>query len=159
LKYIPFMNNRRKFIYQPQFLCVDSLNCWLPQSATKYLHISWNTRRFGGLVVNMLASGTGGLVVSMLASGTGGLVVSMLASGTGGLVVNMLASGTQDRGFEPVGFFGPKNPQHAFLRRGSKAVCPMSQICGMLKNPVIYVEVGIAGHIDRPFLARNSVLH
>jgi len=24
-----------------------------------------------------------------------------------------------------------KNPQHAFLRRGSKAVCPMSQICGM----------------------------
>ena len=24
-----------------------------------------------------------------------------------------------------------KNPQYAFLRRGSKAVCPMSQICGM----------------------------
>jgi hypothetical protein len=32
---------------------------------------------------------------------------------------------------EAVGFFGRKNPQHAFLRRGSKAVCPMSQICGM----------------------------
>jgi hypothetical protein len=32
---------------------------------------------------------------------------------------------------ETVGFFGAKNPQHAFLRRGSKAVCPMSQICGM----------------------------
>jgi hypothetical protein len=30
-----------------------------------------------------------------------------------------------------VGFFGRKNPQQAFLRRGSKAVCPMSQICGM----------------------------
>jgi hypothetical protein len=29
------------------------------------------------------------------------------------------------------GFFGRKNPQHAFLRRGSKAVCPMSQLCGM----------------------------
>jgi hypothetical protein len=61
-------------------------------------------------------------VVSMLASGTGGLVVSMLASGTGGLVVSMLSSGTQDR--------GRKNPQHAFLRKGSKAVCPVSQICG-----------------------------
>jgi hypothetical protein len=27
---------------------------------------------------------------------------------------------------EAVGFFGRKNPQHAFLRRGSKAICPMS---------------------------------
>ena len=28
---------------------------------------------------------------------------------------------------EAVGFFqGKKNPQHAFLRKGSKAVCPMS---------------------------------
>jgi hypothetical protein len=27
---------------------------------------------------------------------------------------------------EAVGFFGRKNPQHAFVRRGSKAVCPMS---------------------------------
>jgi hypothetical protein len=40
---------------------------------------------------------------------------------------------------------------HAFLR--------MSQICCMLKNPVIYVEVGITGQINRPFLARNSALH
>jgi hypothetical protein len=32
---------------------------------------------------------------------------------------------------EAVGFFGRKNPQRAFLRRGSKAVCPMSQIFGM----------------------------
>jgi hypothetical protein len=31
-----------------------------------------------------------------------------------------------------IGFFGRKNPQHAFLRKGSKAVCPMS------KNPIIY---------------------
>jgi hypothetical protein len=78
------------------------------------------------------------------ASGFGGLVVSMLASGTfGGLVVSMLASGTQDRGFNPAEairiFFGRKDPQHAFLRKGSKAVCPMSQICGMLKNPIIYL--------------------
>jgi hypothetical protein len=32
---------------------------------------------------------------------------------------------------EAVGFFGRKNPQHAFLRKRSKAVCPVSQICGM----------------------------
>jgi hypothetical protein len=32
---------------------------------------------------------------------------------------------------EAVGFFGEKNPQHAFLRKGSKVVCLMSQICGM----------------------------
>jgi hypothetical protein len=30
----------------------------------------------------------------------------------------------------------------------------MSQICGMQKIPAIYVEVGIAGQIDRPFLAQ-----
>jgi hypothetical protein len=32
---------------------------------------------------------------------------------------------------EAVGFFVRKNPQRAFLRRGSKVVCPMSQLCGM----------------------------
>jgi hypothetical protein len=60
-------------------------------------------------------------------------------SGFGGLVVRMLASGTQDRGFAPGRsrqiFSGKKSPQHAFLRKGSKAVCPMSQICGMSKEP------------------------
>jgi hypothetical protein len=30
----------------------------------------------------------------------------------------------------------------------------MSQICGMLKNPAIYVEVGITSQIDLPFLAQ-----
>jgi hypothetical protein len=97
---------------------------------------------FGGLVVSMLASGTfGGLVVSMLTSGTfGGLVVSMLTSGTfGGLVVSMLASDTQDRSRpKPSDFFGRKNPHHAFLQKGSKAVFPMSQICGLSKNPITY---------------------
>jgi hypothetical protein len=39
-------------------------------------------------------------------------------------------------------FFGRKYPQHAFLRKGSKAICPMSQICGMLKNPVITWKLG-----------------
>ena len=33
---------------------------------------------------------------------------------------------------EAGGFFGcPNNPQHAFLRRGSERICPMSQLCGM----------------------------
>jgi len=32
---------------------------------------------------------------------------------------------------EAVEFLGGKNPQHAFLQRGSKAVGPMSYICGM----------------------------
>jgi hypothetical protein len=38
---------------------------------------------------------------------------------------------------EDVGFFERKNPQHAFLRRGNKAVCSLSQLCGRLKNPTM----------------------
>jgi hypothetical protein len=56
-------------------------------------------------------------------------------SGFGGLVVSMPAFGTQVRGFKPGRsrqiFRGEKIPQHAFLRRGSKAVGLMSQLCGM----------------------------
>ena len=51
----------------------------------------------------------------------------------------MLAFSTQVCGFKPGRslriFRAKKNPQHAFLRRGSKAVGPMSQICGMYKIP------------------------
>jgi len=50
--------------------------------------------------------------------------VQCLHGGFGGLEVSVLASGTQVHGFKP-GFFGRKNPQHAFLRRGSKAISPM----------------------------------
>jgi flagellar basal body-associated protein FliL len=32
---------------------------------------------------------------------------------------------------KPLDFYARKNPQHAFLRRGSKRICPMSQLCGM----------------------------
>jgi len=42
---------------------------------------------------------------------------------------SVLAFSTQVCGFNPteaVGFLGRKNPQHTFLRRGSKAVGPMS---------------------------------
>jgi hypothetical protein len=70
-------------------------------------------------------------------------------------VVSMLASGTQIRGFKS-DFFGQKNPQHAFLQKGSKAVCSMSQICGMLKNPVITWKLGHRQNlsaISRPWSA------
>jgi hypothetical protein len=47
----------------------------------------------------------------------------------------VLPLSTQVRGFKPrwsrQDYSGWKNPQHAFLRRGSKAIGPMSQICGM----------------------------
>jgi hypothetical protein len=42
---------------------------------------------------------------------------------------------------KPSDFFGRKNPQHAFLRKGSKAVGPVSKICGTLKNTCDYMEV------------------
>ena len=46
-----------------------------------------------------------------------------------GKTYTRIASGTRDRGFEPG---CPNNPQHAFLRRGSKKkICPTSQLCGM----------------------------
>jgi hypothetical protein len=47
----------------------------------------------------------------------------------------VLPLSTQVRRFKPSrsrqDFSGQKNPQHAFLRRGSKTIGPMSQICGM----------------------------
>jgi len=36
-----------------------------------------------------------------------------------------------------------KNPQHAFLRRGSKAVGPISYLYGMQKIRKCKVEIGI----------------
>jgi hypothetical protein len=48
----------------------------------------------------------------------------------GGLVVSVLAIGPKVRGFDPDRgrwiFKGDKNQEHHFLRRGSKAVGPMS---------------------------------
>jgi hypothetical protein len=60
-------------------------------------------------------------------------------------VVSRLASGTQVCGFNPGRshriIFGRKNPKHAFLRKVTKAVGPVLQIFGTLKNPYDYVEV------------------
>jgi hypothetical protein len=48
---------------------------------------------------------------------------------------------------EAVGFLnGDKNPQHAFLRKGSKIIGPISQICGMLKNPGYIYQASSVRH-------------
>ena len=58
-----------------------------------------------------------------VSSGFGGLQVAYCP-----LVPKFAFSNTA----EAVGFFrAKKNPQHAFLRKGSKAVCPMSYIYGL----------------------------
>jgi hypothetical protein len=51
-------------------------------------------------------------------------------SGFGGLVVPKIAGSNPA---EAVGFFGRKIPQHAFLRKGSKAVCPIVMYRGQRK--------------------------
>jgi hypothetical protein len=54
---------------------------------------------------------------------------NVLISGFGGLEVAcwpLVPKFVGSNPAEAVGFFEGKNPQHAFLRRGSKAVCPMS---------------------------------
>ena len=63
--------------------------------------------------------------------------------------------GTQVRGFKPGQsrwiFQGEKNPQHPFLRKGSKAVFPIPHI----KEPEsVCVEVAAFGRKYRPFLAQ-----
>jgi hypothetical protein len=52
---------------------------------------------------------------------------------------------------EVVRFFGQKSPQHAFLRRGSKAVCPRSCF-RHVKEPKSDVEVTTFGKILGHFL-------
>ena len=63
------------------------------------------------------------------------LLVTALLSGFGGLGVSALAFGTQVCGFKPGRshriFQGEKILKHAFLRKGSKTVGPMSLIYGM----------------------------
>jgi hypothetical protein len=77
-------------------------------------------------------------------------------SGFGGLVVSMLASGTQDSGFKHGRSRRIFRAKISFLQRGSKAVCPMSQLCGMLKNPAITWKSDCLAEFDRPFRAHNS---
>jgi len=57
------------------------------------------------------------------------LNVILLLSGFGGLEVAYWPLAPKFAGSHPaeaVGFLGRKNPQHSFLRRGSKAIGPMS---------------------------------
>jgi hypothetical protein len=71
----------------------------------------------------------------------------MSVSGFGGLGDSALAFGTQVRGFKPgrsrLIFQGEKNPQRAFLRKGSKTVGPMSLI------PRRFVEVGVSARAEK----------
>jgi hypothetical protein len=56
----------------------------------------------------------------------------------GGLGVSVLPSGTQVRGFKPGRSrrnFRGKNPERAFLRKGSKAMGPMSRDLRHVKDP------------------------
>jgi hypothetical protein len=60
---------------------------------------------------------------------------------------------------EAVGFLkGDKNPQHAFLRKRCKMIGPMSQICGMVKNPGYISQASFGRHfspIGPPLAARG----
>ena len=50
---------------------------------------------------------------------------------------------------EAVGFLrGDKNPQHAVLWKGSKIIGPMSQICGMQKNPGFISQAPFGHHFS-----------
>jgi hypothetical protein len=55
-----------------------------------------------------------------------GCVSSNYFSNLGGVVVTVLVTGPKSRGFKPDRSKGDKNPQHTFLRIGSKAGGPMS---------------------------------
>jgi hypothetical protein len=87
----------------------------------------------------------------MLTTSTSGYIstqASKCASGFGGLVVSMLASGTQDRGIKPgqihnVPSFGGEVKPSVPCRRF--AAC---------KRTLQFTWVGIAGQIDRPFIAQ-----
>ena len=86
------------------------------------------------------------LCCSMYCCSVSFCVLLVRKDGFGSLVVSMLASGTQVCGFKPGRsrwIFGRKNPQHAFLGTRSKRICPMSQLCAMSKNLVIYVNYGL----------------
>jgi hypothetical protein len=68
-------------------------------------------------------------------------------------VVSMLTSGTQDRGFAPGRSrrnFRAKNPQHAFLRKGSKAFAPCRRFAAC-KRSLNDVKRSHFGKITRPF--------
>jgi hypothetical protein len=83
-------------------------------------------------------------------------------SGFGGLEVAcwpLVPKFADSNSAEAVGFFGRKNPQHAFLRRGSKAVCPMScfTACKKTKSDVEVATFGkILGHFS-PIVQPSAV--
>jgi len=115
------------------------------------VHLNRRGRQFSRL----LAAAVCASVVVMLDTPCSAVVWRVLVtpSGFGGLVVSVLASGTQDRGFKPGRSRRIFRAKKSSAGRGSKATCPMSQICGMLETPGNYVEVGFPGQICQSFLA------
>jgi hypothetical protein len=68
-------------------------------------------------------------------------------------VVSMLASGVRTRP-KPSDFSGEKiDSMHSFGGEVKPSV-PCCRFAACKKIPAIYVEVGIAGQIDQPFLAQ-----
>jgi hypothetical protein len=70
----------------------------------------------------------------------------------GGLVVSVLATGPKLRGFDPDRgrwiFKGDKIPEHHFLRRGSKAVDPMSLIFSGMNRTRSVRKQNSSGHFS-----------
>jgi hypothetical protein len=86
---------------------------------------------------------------------------SSLISGFGGLDVAcwpLVPKFVGSNPAEAVGFFGRKNPQHAFLRRGSKAVSLMSCFTAC-KTPQKWRGSRHFRQNSRPFLAYSSTFH
>jgi hypothetical protein len=78
-------------------------------------------------------------------------ILYILESGFGGLVVSMLASGTRPK---PSDFLGEKIHSMPSFGGEVKPSVPSRRFVACKKTSAIYVEVGIAGKIDRPFLAQ-----
>jgi hypothetical protein len=74
-----------------------------------------------------------------------------VCSGFGGLVVSMLASGTRPK---PSDFSGEKIHSMPSFGGKVKPSAPCRRFAAYKKTPAIYVEVGISGKIDWPFLAQ-----
>jgi hypothetical protein len=135
--------------------------CWMPQTGI-HLHTLVVSKRIWPqpFLVNIQMEPKGGLQNKKIA--TCNAKGQRLRWSRG----SMLPVSTQACEFKPgqccQDFSGQKNPQHAFLQRGSKAVDPMLQICGILKIPKWNVEVDRQNHRPTfsptvpPIAARNS---
>jgi hypothetical protein len=99
-----------------------------------YFLISWETNSFSRTTplhgVSNYSTGRSWVFICLWKN----YLAVQFTCGFGVLVVSMLASGTQDLGFASSRsrrIFRANKCSALILRKGSKAVCPMLQICGM----------------------------